>query len=100
MKSRVVENQAKSVFNTGYRKIETENGSKIEFAALFKELINAQAPEIIFTEWTILNTGEWSVLAEHEDLHRKIAVIGKSVMDCIEKAKNQFKAIEETQVKS
>ena len=90
MKSRIVQNQFQSIISDGYRRIETENGTKIEFSSLFKELINAQAPEIIFTDWVILESGEWTVNAEHEDSKRKLAIVGKNVTDCIQKAKDCF----------
>ena len=95
MKSRIDQNRFKSILNDGYRKIETEDGDRIEFSSLFKEIINAQAPEIIFTDWTILKTKEWSVNAEHEDLKRKISIIGSDINDCIQKAKDFFEGRDE-----
>lgn len=90
MKSRVVQNQFKSIINSGYERIETESGTLVNFSPMIKEIINAQAPEIIFTDWVILKSGEWTVNAEHEESKRKLAVVGRNINDCINKAKDQF----------
>ena len=97
MKSHVRENMAKNIVDQCMRRIPKDGYDEVEFAPMIKEIINAQAPELNFTNWKFIDGDRvvWKVDVENTDTKNSTTISSSSITECIDNAKRYFKNFEE-----
>ena len=93
MKSHVRERIASKLVDQGMRRIPRDGYDDVEFSPMIKEIINAQAPELNFTNWKFIDSDSvlWTVDVENLDTKQSTTISDKGITQCIQQAKNYFK---------
>lgn len=97
MKSHVRERIASKLVDQGMRRIPRDGYDDVEFSPMIKEIINAQAPELNFTNWKFIDGDKvvWKVDVENTDTKKSTTISSSRITECIDNAKRYFKNFEE-----
>lgn len=90
MKSHVREQWAKQIVNQSMRRINKDGYDEVEFSPMIKEIINAQAPNLNFTDWKFYQDCHWTTIVEDIDTKEKVEISDIGISQCIDKGKKIF----------